>query len=949
MARKKKSDSQESITGGVHAGQDVVFGGKHIHTADTSHMEESLKQIIALLRETQTTLQVTYPERNRPVIRMTAENGAVFEVPPEFATALGGLQRSSDPRQREEIYLARFTLDRLYARWERYYLPLEGRLHLEPSLRLKDDGDQGLIPAGILIGDLRQALTELEKPRLVILGEPGAGKTTTLERLALDLSRERLRDPANGRIPIRIDLFKYTDQRNPSDFLAGEWQVTGLAESYGEAIARGQVCFLLDGVNQMPSDDRARRVEKWAHWANSPADLPQGNFAVFTCRSADYTAGLRLPEVHVQSLDRERMRQYFELRFGPEEALRWWAEFERRLSSGGQNFERLARNPFMLSLLADNAAEGRGLTDNRARLMDGLAMDLFDHELQEGRQPPSLTDDKLGALNAAMEALSRLAFHMQRRGEGTSLTEAEARRVPLAERGVLRLSFDEILNLALCAHVLEPTRVRRGKLEQDGYVFYHHLLQEYFAARRMLDLFRRGKGLARYVRVPWRRIEFLELPLRHGQALPPPPVTGWEETVIMAASLAGKDAPAFIAAVRRHNLPLAGRCLAAAGPGRPELDEQAGTARQRLLSRQRDEFAHPRARLDAGLALGELRHPELIPADFDLDGRAVTAVLPPLEPVPPGEFLFGSDPADKQAYADEYTTERRQPMPGFFIGRYPVTNAEFACFLAAGGYRDERWWSQAGRLWKQGGPDAHAGAIQAWLDYRELLKEKDLDRFLQGVWLPGTRKFWKRIVSLEGEELMEQARKQFERPFDKPAFWDDPQVSSPVRPVVGVNWYEAEAYCNWLSAVTGRTFQLATEMEWEQAARGADGRSYPWGDRFDSTRCNSLESHFYETTPVGLYPRGCSPYGLFDCSGNVFEWTGSFYQAYPGSKTESKDFGEKLYVVRGGAWDSDRRNCRCAYRDRDVPDNFYDDVGFRLVSPGSDVSPERSGGDIPGF
>ncbi len=934
MAQKKTSEVPTPITGGVHAGQ-VVMGDQHIHTADTSRMEETLERIVALLRETQTTLQVTYHERNRPVIRLTSGNGAVFDVPPEFATALGGLQRASEPRQREEIYLTRFTLDRLYARWERHYLPLEGRLLLEPALRLKDSGDQGISPAGLPIADLRQALTELEKPRLVILGEPGAGKTTTLERMALDMARGRLRDPVGGKIPVRVDLFKYTDQRNPSDFLACEWQYTGLAETYGEAIARGEVCFLLDGVNQMPVDGRAQRIEKWAHWANSSADLPQGNFAVFTCRSADYTASLRLPEVYVQTLDREHRRRYFELRFGPEEAPRWWAEFERRLSSSGQNFEHLARNPFMLSLLADNAAEGQGLSDNRARLMDGLAQRLLDHELQEGRQPPALTDDKLATLNAAMSALSRLAFHMQRRGEGTSLTDAEAREIPLTDRGAMRLSFEEIIHLALCAHVLEPTRVRRGKVEQKGYVFYHHLLQEYFAARRLLELFRRGRRVGRHARVPWRRIELLGLPLRLGQAMPPPPVTGWEETLVMAASLAGKDVPAFVTAVSRCNLPLAGRCLAGAGAERPELAPQTADMRQRLLARQRNAWAHPRARLDAGLALGELGHPELHPQPFEFEGKTIWAVLPPMQPVPAGEFIFGSDPDDKQAYDDEITSERRQSLPDFAAGRYPVTNAEFRWFIEAGGYRDERWWSEAGRTWKQGGPDAHRGAIDSLLDLREFYKKQDLDTYARGRWLPGTRRYWKRMVSLKRDDLMAQVRKQFERPFDTPAFWDDLELSSPLRPVVGVNWFEAEAYCAWLAAVTGRRFCLPTEMEWEKAARGTDGGIYPWGKRFEPARCNSLESHFYATTPAGLYRGGCSPYGLFDCSGNVWEWTRSYYQAYPGSQAENKYFGEKFRVLRGGSWFNDRGIVRCAYRNWYVPDDFFNLVGFRLFSPGS--------------
>jgi formylglycine-generating enzyme required for sulfatase activity len=190
------------------------------------------------------------------------------------------------------------------------------------------------------------------------------------------------------------------------------------------------------------------------------------------------------------------------------------------------------------------------------------------------------------------------------------------------------------------------------------------------------------------------------------------------------------------------------------------------------------------------------------------------------------------------------------------------------------------------------------------------------------------------MVKLSEEEARQQARQLFERPFDRPAFWDDPDLSSPARPVVGVNWHEAEAYCRWLSHVTGRLFRLPGELDWEKAARGADGRAYPWGNDFDAGRCNSQESHIFTTTPVGLYPDGCSPYGLFDASGNAWEWTVSWYQAYPGSQAQSDDFGERFRVVRGGAWSFNRGFVRAACRSRYVPVGFDDLSGFRVSSPG---------------
>lgn len=401
----------------------------------------------------------------------------------------------------------------------------------------------------------------------------------------------------------------------------------------------------------------------------------------------------------------------------------------------------------------------------------------------------------------------------------------------------------------------------------------------------------------------------------------------------MAAGLAGKDTARLVAAVGRHNLPLAGRCLAQAGPEWADLEALVETTRAGLLARQRSPAAHVRARIAAGLALGELGHPDLPPRRFEFEGRTVWAILPAWQVVPAGEFTRGSDPADKLAYLDEYTTERRVTLPAYRIGRYPVTNAEYHFFVEDGGYRAGRWWSTPGQAWKQGGLEAYAQAMQGWLNFRSNLQGQDLGKIAQQFnWRPQELRSWKEVVQLSDEEARERARQVFDRPFDRPAYWDDPELNSAGKPVVGVNWHEAEAYCRWLSAVTGMEIRLPTEAEWEKAARGTDGRAYPWGETFDAGRCNTVESHIDTPTPVGLYPAGVSPYGLFDAAGNAWEWTADWYQVYPGGQP-SDDFGEKFRAVRGGSWDNNHNLARCAYRFGLAPDNFSYDFGFRVMSP----------------
>jgi formylglycine-generating enzyme required for sulfatase activity len=434
-------------------------------------------------------------------------------------------------------------------------------------------------------------------------------------------------------------------------------------------------------------------------------------------------------------------------------------------------------------------------------------------------------------------------------------------------------------------------------------------------------------------------------------ALPEPPTTGWEVTTILACGLS--TAPAkFIEAVRLINPALAGRCLDEAGIAGDGLEEVRKKVRADLLSALYDPAVHLRARLQAGLVLGRIGDPRFEAQEIN----GVKVILPQMVNVPAGSYLIGSVKGEEDSFEQEYPQHTTE-LKAFSIGKWSVTNAEFACFMNAGGYQNEKYWQGDLALRWLKGEDVSGGQFATWLtawkQLQELKKSGDVRQQLEksGNFTPEQMDSLEYVAGLTEDELKSELGKSLsQKSRSQPAFWNDRERNNPSQPVVGITWFEARAYCAWLSEVTGENYRLPTEVEWEAAARGLPdkpllgkitARKYPWGNDWDQEKANSLEGRVLKPSPVGAYSAtgAVGPFGAEDQAGNVYDWTSSLNLPYPydAKKSEQEESTDER-VVRGGSWLYNRRNVRCAGRNRGVPGFFNDDIGFRLVSPGSDDS-----------
>ena len=715
--------------------------------------------------------------------------------------------------------------------------------------------------------------------RLVVTGAPGSGKTTFLRHIAYLLARAlhsgddapvRRQLNLDGPLPLPIylslgDYHRYRHNNGDGtliDFISytliQQHGVYDLPDDFfAQMLSReNTVCLLLDSLDEIP--DEEGRFQASNAVMQLSANRSIGRMLVAS-RDHAYVGRTILPRPFrrfvVQPMRQEQIAaltgRWCQAVYSPH-----LAAAETRLLQDEiralevirkeQGEEPLVETPLMVTIVAIVHYNNRKLPQQRAALyekcVNALLAEQHKGEEGQGQSQPEL-EKRGGSVDIKRSRLALLAFEMMRSrgdkeaGRTANLSQIQEWLLPAYQRtdGIEAAPAKfEAFRRAMCdrASILH---------ERGGQVEFTHLTFQEFLCAYHLAVNDSPAEIAVFFQDEGRVLH-----------------SWWREAILLTIGYLGKTADAqslklveaLLGAFPDDAAGLAAAELAASGLLELEITAPAARqmARQRLtaLLTAPAQTGTPALRALAGRTLSRLGDTRRGVGVIERDGLK----LPDIrwgEEVPAGTYSYQQ-------------VEIPIPYP-FRLARYPITYAQFQCFIDAPDVADKRWWEG----------------------------------------MPADTQEW-------GEQAFPYANHPRER----------------------VSWYQAAAFCRWLSHKLDEAIQLPHEYEWEVAARYPDSRFYPWGDEFDKEKTNTREGGVGQTTAVGLYPSGKNPaLELYDLSGNVWEWCRN---KYANPDDDAVDTSGARRVLRGGSWLDVRGVARAASRYRNFPDVRFGNVGFRVVA-----------------
>jgi len=763
--------------------------------------------------------------------------------------------------------------------------------------------------------------------RMVLLGKPGSGKSTFVRQLAAQLAEASLERRSlddgweENLLPVLTSLRELAS-RLPDDEISGlsqrqrddrlikalwdYWQydlntnlrVKHFEDQMDARLQEGQVVLIFDGLDEVTPALR-KRVRETLEAVQRR--YPRIERILVTSRIRSYTRSSALPGFDVYTLapfDEDKIKAFVQAWYRAQNEMGRMVGKDKdafvddlQKAALSQDLQEMAENPMLLTVMAIIHHRETRLPKQRVMLYDeAVKVLILRWQRHKGIAPVALKTiladrDKLRGI------LERIAYEFHE-------LQAENGREAQLTRGFLLTMLDEpqyLDDLETASQFLDYVDQRAGILigyggdEEGGrpltYDFAHRTFQEYLAGSYMVG--RRDAGRKIIEKAKDGDFWYVAVML------------GAEELLYIRRVLPNLLDLAYdfcppATPVHDSDWRIAlwsGQIAAQVGLDAVEQDDKPGGGKAyleclipRLVALLEGNHLSPIERADAGNVLARLGDPR---PGVGLNEQGIPDIRWS-QVIQPGPFIMGNTKeTDPMAYDDEAPqfTCNLITKP-YRISVYPITVAQYQAFIKERCYETDRYWTDAGWEWRE------RRNIQGPEDYGE--------------------------------------------PFN---------LSN--HPQVGVSWYEAVAFCNWLSEKTGLTISLPTEPQWERAARHTDGRRYPWSPEPqavpDPNRMNYRDTGIGATSAVGVFPAGRAVCEAEDMSGNVWEWTRSLwgkdiftpefrYPYGPFDGRENLDAGDDYArVVRGGSFNNGGGNVRAAIRDRGNPGSRSRGNGFRVV------------------
>lgn len=778
-----------------------------------------------------------------------------------------------------------------------------------------------------------------QNSHLLLLGDPGSGKSTFVRQLTARYATALLEGETQP-LPIFIvlhelipglnALFQDPDfpkarqrdqQRQLSDLLTSEWtrrlEEWGIAELEAELLTlarsadKGQILLVLDGLDEVPEQLRPLLFDAIPAVSHL---YPAITRIIVTCRTRSYWEGMLLGfhASFLASFTDDQVANFVtawyrtQQRLGRMDQRRADQNIQDLQNAARGNLRELASNPMLLTAMTIIHQQETKLPEQQVELYF-LAVNVLMVRWQQGKDQVHHLSADLDALLAdsrklrrILEALAYEAHKTQasastRKGDDQAdndddETESHERQQPLSRGELLVLLEDRLAgDTQLANDFLDYIDHRAGLLVGRGgavsqasdrettnrkpqtYSFPHRTFQEYLAGCHMTQ----GRDYIRTYLSHLKEGDYWRVAARLGAEELFYNNRNENAVLDLAYDLCPVAEPHDDSAWR--GVVWSGQMAALLGRSTIEADEKSdgGTAYlKRLLDRL--------VQLPTTECLTMIERAEAGQALGQLGdprpGVGLKNALPNIDwiPIEAGPYIMGTDPKkDSEGFNDERPhfscTLITEP---YHISCYPITVTQYRAFIEASGYRERTFWTEAGWQWR------------------------------------------------ESEEVA--GPQTYSRVYQ-----------TPNHPQVGVSWYEAIAFCRWLSQELETEITLPSEAQWERAARHTDGRIYPWGDEFDPQRCNMIETGVGRTSAVGFFPSGNAARGAADLAGNVLEWSRTKwldnYKGYE-QKVNNDEEGDDRHVWRGGSFARAQLDVRCAYRYSYVPDRRDLSHGFRVVA-----------------